>query len=1086
MHQKTRKTIAIISIISLIFLTTNTFREVHAKTYFFTATISPIQVNINQLATYLVTITNTGEGTLLGSASIAIPTEFTVQSNITILNPPTLWNYTLSTTSIDLSADGPGSVLPQGENITFTFDALAPSSPMVANWTAEATTSVDGGGRMLDLEGEQPSVTVVSSPYIPPTISASPNTINNDQASFISQIAGASGGTPPYTYQWLEAFNGGVFSPIPGANESDFNFSPTPSTPVGTWSFKLNVTDRSSLPETVTSNTVNVLVNSALAAPQVTADPNTVTQNQPSTLNSSQVTTGTSPYIYQWFQQAPGDLYTMVGGNVSTYSFSGSTTIGDWEFILQVTDGTGASVNSSAVSVTVVSTPVLTITVTQAAHGTINPGTISVNYDGNQSFTILADLGYYVTDVLMDGVSIGAITSFDFVNVTSDHNLTAIFTPVEYTLDVSVTGDGSVALNPNQATYHYGDLVQLTAIPTSGWRFSVWAGDLTGSFNPSTVTIDGNKVVTATFTFNQYTIVASAGVGGSITPSGTTMVDPGGSQVFIINPNTGYNIVDVLINGTSIGPVSSYTISDVTGDTTISASFALNTFTITVSAGVGGSINPSGVVSVPFGNDQSFVVSSDGGYYIADVLVDGISIGAVNSYVFTSVTSNHTIVANFAANSDTYYINVASSRGSPTPSTQVNAGGSLSVSVTSPEGTADHRWICTGYSIDGDASVQGTSYSFADVQADHTIVFNWQEQYYLTVISPVAAITGAGWYNVGTTATVALGSSTVETGSGTRDVFTGWSGDVAYSDTTSNLISIDGAKTVTATWKTQYQVSYATLNNVLQVSLPSKEWVDSGTTATGTFPTSIVNSAGNTRTIFIADNRPSTVNQPLTVTGIYQTQYLVTFSQNGIENGASGIVVTALNSTKTYEQLPDSIWVNASDSITFSYAETVRTTEAGKQYILISNNFTSPLIISEPTTIQGFYQLQLNSFGFALDTFTLIAAIAAIPASLTIPIVARRRRKRKKIKPIPNEGGVISPSTEQIINLGEDSTVFIITANAGFEIVDVVIDKTIHLGAVRTYKFPKVTKNHTISAIYRKINTKVDTAQSDIKPSSQF
>lgn len=1075
MYQKEiRKAIAIMLGVSLVLFTTNAIVEVHAKSYAFTATISPIQVDINQIATYLVIITNTGEGTTLGSASIAIPTGFTILSNVTILNPPTLWNYILSATSIDLSVDVGGPVLVQGENATFTFEAIAPSLPMVANWTVEATTNKDGGGVVLTLEGEQPTVTVTSPPFIPPTISASTTVINNGQVSFISQLMGVSGGMPPYTYQWLQAFDGGSFSPVAGANGSDFIFSPTPSNPIGMWSFKLNVTDSSSLPQTVTSNTVDVLLNSALVAPQVTATPQTVVQTQPSTLDSSQVITGTSPYTYQWFRQAPGDVYTAVGGNSPSYSFPGSTTVGSWLFLLQVTDGTGASVNSSASTVTVITTPVLAISVTQAAHGTINPGTINVSYGGDQSFIISADLGYYIADVLADGISVGAVASFDFVNVTSNHTLTANFAPVEYTLAVSVVGGGSVVVSPDQATYHYGDVVQLTAIPTLGWRLSAWSGDLSGSLNPSTVTIDGNKAVMATFVINQYTITASAGVGGFISPSGITIVDYGGSQLFTVTSDVGYHIVDVLINGTSLGPVGSYNVSDVTGDTTISAIFSLDIFTIVASNGVGGSTNPSGTVSVAFGSDQSFVISSGIGYDVADVLVDGVSVGAVASYVFTSVTSNHTITANFAVDSGTYYINVTSSRGAPTPSTQVYASESYSVSVTSPEGDASHRWICTGYSIDGGASVSGTSYTFTNVHEDHSITFNWQEQFYLTVISSVGSTMGEGWYDAGASTSVSVSSSTVSTGSGTREIFAGWSGDASGIGATSGLMTIDGAKTATATWETQYQVTYAALGSVLDVIVPSAEWVNSGSSVTGTFPALITNSAGDTRSVFVNDDRPSTVGQPLTVTGTYQTQYLVMFSIDGMDSAASGMVVTFLNSTKTYEQLPGSAWVNAGDSVTFSYVTTVETTEAGKQYILTSSNFISPLVITEPTTIQGVYQLQVSSSGFGLDTFALIAiiVIVAVPASVTVPIVVRRRRTRsKKIKPIPSEGGVISPSTVQTIELGDDSTVFIITADEGFRIADVVVDNAVHLGAVRTYKFVNVTRNHTISAIYQKIGT---------------
>jgi len=69
----------------------------------------------------------------------------------------------------------------------------------------------------------------------------------------------------------------------------------------------------------------------------------------------------------------------------------------------------------------------------------------------------------------------------------------------EFTLGVTFDGSGSVTKNPNQATYAYGTVVQLTATPDSGWTFSSWSGDLSGSQNPKTITMDGNKAVTAHF-----------------------------------------------------------------------------------------------------------------------------------------------------------------------------------------------------------------------------------------------------------------------------------------------------------------------------------------------------------------------------------------------------------------------------------------------------------------------------------------------------------------------------------------------------------------------------------------------------------
>ena len=71
-------------------------------------------------------------------------------------------------------------------------------------------------------------------------------------------------------------------------------------------------------------------------------------------------------------------------------------------------------------------------------------------------------------------------------------------------------------------------------------------------------------------------INASATNGGSIAPSGIVSLTYGGSQAFTITPNTGYSIASVLVNGTSVGTASSYTVQNVDGATTVSATFALN------------------------------------------------------------------------------------------------------------------------------------------------------------------------------------------------------------------------------------------------------------------------------------------------------------------------------------------------------------------------------------------------------------------------------------------------------------------------------------------------------------------------------
>jgi len=87
----------------------------------------------------------------------------------------------------------------------------------------------------------------------------------------------------------------------------------------------------------------------------------------------------------------------------------------------------------------------------------------------------------------------------------------------------------------------------------------------------------------------------------------------------------------------------------------------VNNFTITASAGSNGEISPSGSQTVSAGGDLYFTVTPDLGYHIADVKVDGLSVGAFPSYSFTNVIANHTIAASFAL--DTYALTVTAVNG---------------------------------------------------------------------------------------------------------------------------------------------------------------------------------------------------------------------------------------------------------------------------------------------------------------------------------------------------------------------------------------------------------------------------------------
>ncbi|MBC8231509.1 hypothetical protein H8E77_18320 [bacterium] len=107
------------------------------------------------------------------------------------------------------------------------------------------------------------------------------------------------------------------------------------------------------------------------------------------------------------------------------------------------------------------------------------------------------------------------------ITMDSDKTVTANFTKIKYTLTVSSTDCGSVSLNPPGGTYDAGTVVTLEAIPNPDCRFDYWSGDLSGTDNPTTITMDSDKTVTAIFECTLSPNVSPPNSGGvSLNPSG--------------------------------------------------------------------------------------------------------------------------------------------------------------------------------------------------------------------------------------------------------------------------------------------------------------------------------------------------------------------------------------------------------------------------------------------------------------------------------------------------------------------------------------------------------------------------------------
>ena len=160
--------------------------------------------------------------------------------------------------------------------------------------------------------------------------------------------------------------------------------------------------------------------------------------------------------------------------------------------------------------------------------------------------------------------------------------LTAQWTVNQYTITYDLAG-GTVEGNPD--TYTIETVAFTLKNPTkSGYTFTGWSGTGLDGENNMTVTIPkgstGNRIYTAHWRYNgsghsysYYTIKATAGAGGSISPSGNVSVREGRDQPFTITPDKGYAVSNVKIDGKSIGAVKSYTFENVRRTHTIEVIF---------------------------------------------------------------------------------------------------------------------------------------------------------------------------------------------------------------------------------------------------------------------------------------------------------------------------------------------------------------------------------------------------------------------------------------------------------------------------------------------------------------------------------
>ena len=719
-----------------------------------------------------------------------------------------------------------------------------------------------------------------------------------------------------------------------------------------------------------------------------------------------------------------------------------------------------------------------TITATAGANGTITPEEATVNYGASQEFTITANEGYRivsvmvdetenVTEQLVDGV-------YTFVNVTANHTIAATFEAIPtYTITATANEGGSIT--PAEATVVEGGNAEFTIVANDGFRIVSVMVDETENVTAQLVdgvytfvNVTANHTIAATFeAIPTYTITATAGEGGSINPAEVTVVE-GGNASFTIEVATGYHIVSVIVDATTENEVDVttelvngvYTFTNVTANHTINATFAINTYVITATAGENGAITPNGEVNVNYGATQAFTIEANGGYRIMSVLVDGaeaISELVDGVYTFTNVTANHTIAATFVSETATTHTITATAgeNGTITPAGAIEVVEGENKSFTIEAATGYH---IVSVMVDETENVTeqlvNGVYTFENVTADHTIAAAFAINNY--IITATAGDNGT------------ITPAQVSVNHGASQEFT--------------IIANEG-----------YRIASVIVDETEDVTEELVEGVYTFVNVTANHTIAATFEAIPTYTITATAGEGGSIN-PAEVTVVEGGNAEFTITANEGFRIASVIVdATTENEANVTEQLVEGVYTFANVTANHTIAATfeaipgpvtytitatageggsinpaeVTVVEGGNAEFTITANegYRIASVIVDATTeneanvteqlVEGVY-----TFANVTANHTIAATFEAIP-TYTITATA-------------GEGGAINPAEVTVVEGGNAE--FTITANEGYRIASVIVDATTENEANVTeqlvegvYTFANVTANHTIAATFEAV-----------------
>ncbi len=376
-----------------------------------------------------------------------------------------------------------------------------------------------------------------------------------------------------------------------------------------------------------------------------------------------------------------------------------------------------------------------------------------------------------------------------------DEQVTCVFVE-QKSLTVNVSGQGTVAKDPSADKFDPNSTVKLTAIPANeDWRFDHWAGDLTGTANPATVTMDNNKNITAVFSESAVALNVTLDGFGSVSysPAGGSY-KYGDSVTLTAVPGTGWHFAQWKEGTTTLGTATDLQIT-MNGDRNVVAVFELDKpYTLTLTSQGQGTVSPASGTQYNDGSLVTLTATPSAGWHFARWQEGSTTLGTATSLQIT-MSSDRAIVAIFEQDAAKYTLTlkaVGNGGFNPASGTQYNAGTSVNLVAIPAIGWTFVRW-------EGDASGTAGSINLT-MNANKTVTGVFVEQVALTVNvegqGSVAKSPGASKYDPNSTVTLTATPAT-------DWMLDHWAGD-ASGNANPLDVTMTAAKTITAVFVYKY------------------------------------------------------------------------------------------------------------------------------------------------------------------------------------------------------------------------------------------------------------------------------------------